>query len=134
MKCRQIDPSTGAIVWFGKSISSLKASKFTIASYNLHVGGNRKLDNYAEGRDAVICSLMQRLSVIKNELWYAYSYGIPLIDNVKSKAIMDTSVADIILKTEGVLNIDAFESEQVGHDYSCYFIATTKYGKVELGI
>ena len=134
MKCRQIDPTTGAIVWFGKSISSLKASKFTIASYSLKVGGNRRIDNYVEDRAAIICSLIQRLSVIKNELWFAYNYGIPLTDKVKNKAIMDASVADIILKTNDVLSIDAFESEQIGHDYSCYFIATTKYGKIEIGM
>lgn len=122
MRCRRIDKDTGNIVWFG-----MKAK-------NVPQNSNDKHDNYANELEGVIDSLIQRLSVIKNELWYDYDTGIPLIDKVKSKATIDAYVAETVLSHPDVLAIEGFASEMVKSKYSCFFIARTVYGKAEVSL
>lgn len=91
-------------------------------------------ENYVDGQEAIRCSIIQKLSVIKEELWYDRQFGIPLIDKVTNKSIIDSYIARIILESEGVINIEGFESEIVNHNYECYFVINTKYGQLELSI
>lgn len=100
----------------------------------LFVDENDKHANYSYKKEAVKDSLTQRLSVIKNELWYDYQYGLPLTDKVRNKAIMDAYVIKIILAHPDVLDIEGFESIQEKNNYSCYFIVNTIYGQIELGM
>lgn len=93
-----------------------------------------KHDNYASEKEAVRDSLMQRLSVIKNELWYDFNYGVPLVDRVRDKAIIDAYLIREISRHPDVNMIKGFESEVVKHEYSCFFVIDTVYGEVKLGI
>lgn len=83
---------------------------------------NNKLvaENYSEEQKAIRDSLIQRLSIIKGELWYKASYGLPLMEKIKSKGIYDTVVINIITSTPGVVNIVSFVSniEKVPFDNS----------------
>lgn len=149
MKCRRINPENGMIVWFGvKDIEkkdALLVSENTIAGENTIISDgisiksifqneNDKHDNYATESEGVVNSLRERLSVLKNELWYDYENGMPLIDKIRSKAVIDAYIIQKILEHPDVINIDGFESEQIKHEYSCYMIINTIYGQVELGI
>ena len=129
MKCRRIKKQTNenTIVWFG--------------SYGLNGDGTAKFynpsdkhDNFADEQEGVRDSLTQRLSVIKNELWYNINYGLPLLEKIKYKAEIDTTVASIILTHENVLEITSFESSVIQHHYSAKFVVMTTFGELELSI
>ena len=145
MKCRRINPDNGMIVWFGvKEIKkdTTLTSNNTVASESAIVGKRKtifqsemnKHDNYATGTEGVENSLRQRLSVLKHELWYDYGNGMPITDKVRKKAIVDAYVIQTVLNHPDVIEIEGFESEQTGHQYSCYLIVNTVYGKIELGL
>lgn len=130
MKCRRINSENGMIVWFGvkdvvKTDDSIKTIFYN--KDNIH-------DNYASEAEGVANSLRQRLSVLKNELWYDYENGMPLFDKVRSKATIDAYIIQKVLKHPDVINIEDFESIQEQHDYSCYIIINTIYGQIELGM
>ena len=145
MRCRRITKD-GTIVWFGSTGTKQVLYDFGFtcgddkicgAPYKhlaLFVDENDKHANYSDKKEAVKDSLTQRLSVIKNELWYDYQYGLPLTDKVRNKAIMDAYVIKIILAHPDVLDIEGFESIQEKNNYSCYFIVNTIYGQIELGM
>ncbi|MDD7038929.1 MAG: hypothetical protein PUI63_06775 [Alistipes senegalensis] len=92
-----------------------------------------KLDSsFSEAQQSVVDSLTQRLSVIKTELWYDISYGLPLFDKVKNKIAMDGAVASIVTSHPDVISMSSFESAIVNRKYSCKFQAVTKYGNVQV--
>lgn len=113
MRCRKI--VDGNVVWFNK------------------VNKATKLDSsFSEAQQSVVDSLTQRLSVIKTELWYDISYGLPLFDKVKNKIAMDGAVASIVTSHPDVISMSSFESAIVNRKYSCKFQAVTKYGNVQV--
>lgn len=73
--------------------------------------------NYAEDTDAVVASLIQRLSIIKGELWYQVNYGLPLTDKQTSVNVFDLVIADIISSHPGVASLDKYTSKIVDHTY-----------------
>lgn len=93
---------------------------------------NNKHDNYASEKEAVRDSLIQRLSVIKNELWYDYNYGVPLTDQIRDKAIIDAWFIREISRHPDVDSIIGFESDVERDHYSCYFVVNTVYGNIEM--
>ena len=131
MKCRRMNPENGMVVWFGvKDVSKDEQGNVKPVFQD----SNDKHANYAEKAEAVANSLKQWLSVIKHELWYDYEYGMPLTDKIKSKAIIDAYIAEKIMQHPDVMGITDFESRQDGHFYTCYFIVSTIYGQIEVGI
>lgn len=66
--------------------------------------------SYAEYQEGVASSLIQRLSVIKGELWYQINYGLPLFDKIKSKGIYDSTIIGIITNHPDVTDIEEFNS------------------------
>lgn len=95
---------------------------------------NDKHDNYAKEQEGVATSLVQRLSVLKNELWYNINEGLPLIDKYRNKNILDSYVASTILKHPDVINISEFTSSLNKNSYSCKVVVNTIYGNVDLTI
>lgn len=143
MKCRRINPENGMVVWFGvkdvikRPIVEPNVDEAPDVEYeNVAVfqDSNDKHANYAEKAEAVANSLKQWLSVIKHELWYDYEYGMPITDKIKSKAIIDAYIVEKVMQHPDVMDITDFESRQDGHFYTCYFIVSTIYGQIEVGI
>lgn len=95
---------------------------------------NDKHDNYAKEQEGVATSLTQRLSVLKNELWYDYNYGVPLFDKVKSKAFIDSYLISTILKHPDVTQLIDFTSNVDKNSYSCTFKVKTKYGDLTVNL
>lgn len=113
MRCRKI--IDGNIVWFNK------------------VNKETKLESsFSEKQQSVVDSLTQRLSVIKSELWYNVTYGLPLFDKVKNKIAMDGAVVTIVNSHPDIISITSFESTVVNRKYSCKFQAITKFGNVQV--
>lgn len=131
MKCRRINPDNGMIVWFGVKDVIIQTDGSTKAVFQ---DETNKHANYATNVEGVTNSLRQRLSVLKNELWYDYNRGMPLPDKVRNKAIIDAYVIQTILEHPDVIDIEGFESEQERNMYSCYIVVNTIYGQVELGL
>ena len=104
-------------------------------SYGLNEDGTaKKADNYVKEADAIRTSLIQRLSIIKGELWYNVLFGQPLFDKNKTKVPFDSFVIDEIKKTSGVTDILSFESKVDKNIYYCKVLIQSQYGKIELNI
>lgn len=88
-----------------------------------------KAENYAKEQHGVACSLIQRLSVIKGELWYKSSYGLPLMDKIKNKGIYDSIIINIINSHPDVRRIEYFNSSVENHSYVFNFIVNTIYNE-----
>ena len=111
-----------------------KSIENSLVNVSIFYNPNNKHDNYAEGSDAVADSLTQRLSVLKYELWYDYMNGMPIVDKIKNKAILDAYVIKTILAHPDVIDIDAFESRQSKSEYNCYIVINSIYGNLELSL
>ena len=121
MKCRNLvrnSDGTYNIVWFG--------------SYGKDEN-NKKLsaENYVSQSEAVQMSLIQRLAVIKNELWYNINYGLPLFDKIRNKAIMDAAIIKIINEHEAVRTLINYTSsvDQATHIYYFSALINTVYNE-----
>lgn len=134
MKCRRFKTWTDEnniehrdIVWFG--------------SYGIHEDGTAKFynknnihDNYSEKQQAIIDCLTQKLSVIRNELWYKMSYGLPLFEKYKSKGVIDTYIMSVVLSQKNVKSFISFNSVLNKNNYSCQFTILSDYGNITLSI
>lgn len=131
MKCRRIKDEVidnvrhRTIVWFG---SYGRNDDGTAKFFNT----NDKHDNFAKEQQGVVDSLIQRLSVIKSELWYNVSYGLPLQSN--SKLAIDSEIVKIVSNHPDVMQIVDFTSAVNNHAYRCDLIVQTKYGIVDISI
>ena len=123
MRCRNI--VDGTIVWFGSiGLNDDGTAKFA----------NEDHTSYVDNTDGTVASLTERLSVIKNELWYDMRYGIPLIDKVSSKSEMDVFIIQIVSEHPDVVSVTNFESKMIQHNYSCNMTINTIYGDISLSI
>lgn len=95
---------------------------------------NAQHNNFSKEQYAVSDSLNQSLSVIKNELWYNYNFGIPLESQNKTKLNIDIFIIDTINSNSDVKNIIEFNSIVDKGHYSCDMIVDTVFGKVEMTI
>ena len=89
--------------------------------FNILAVSIKDTENYAEKQEGVSCGLIQRISVIKGELWWMINHGLPLLDKIRNKAIFDSVLINIILKHPDVKNIISLNSHVVNHEY--YFEA-----------
>lgn len=104
MKCRKVVKNGDHydIVWFG---STGKTEQNKTVFWN-----EETKQSYAETQEGLASSLIQRLSVIKGELWYKVNYGLPLFNKVKDKDIMDSVIIDIVLSHPDVKSIKTMRS------------------------
>jgi len=91
-------------------------------------------DSFVYQQEGVAADLTQRLSVLKNELWYQINYGLPLLDKIKSKAVIDASVLDIITSHPNVVRVSKFESQVLNRKYSCKATIESEFGPVQLNL
>lgn len=127
MRCRAMQENNGkkTIVWFGSYGIDENGKALRYDSSNT---------SYSTGKQAVVDSLTQRLSVIKGELWYSANYGLPLFEKTKSKIPFDTHISSIISSHPDVTNIVSFKSWVDEKIYKCQIVIDTVYGKVELSL
>lgn len=83
-------------------------------------------EDIAEGEDSLQYSIRQKLSVIKNELWYNYKFGIPLVDKIVNKAFIDAYIITTIKDINGVRTISNFVSQVEDKTYRCTFIVNNE--------
>lgn len=100
---------------------------YWLALYDSLMEDKNNHNSYSERQEGIKNSLIQRLSVIKNELWYNINYGLPLLDKIKNKAILDSVIINIINNHEEVKTIRKYKSFIVDHTYSFEVIIDTIY-------
>ena len=117
MKSRKLiknDNGIYNIVWFGSCGKDENNNKISA-------------ENYSEKQEGVRDDLIQRLTLIKGELWYRKSYGLPLLDKIKSKGIFDSIIIDIILSHPDVVRLLEYTSTLTDKTYSFDFKVQTIY-------
>lgn len=90
--------------------------------------------SFSSDRQGIIDRLTQKLSVMRRELWYDVNYGLPILDKVKSKHIVDSSVLSIIDSDSEVISISEFNSNVDNHQYKCNLVINSIYGEVNISI
>lgn len=112
-------------VGIGHASSNIKLS----VDLNLH--SKKAAPNYSEKQEGVKDALIPRLSVLKGELWYKISYGLPLMEKIKSKGIYDSIIIKYITDYPDVVNIEEFSStlDKDTHKYTFDCIINTIYGE-----
>lgn len=123
MRCRNI--VNGNVIWFGSKGKNPDGTA---------IFENDQHESYVDRSEGTAASLTERLSVLKGELWYNISYGIPLIDKIKTKAEMDIFVAKIVTEHPDVTAIMNFESTFTKHEYTCSMTINTRFGVIGLSI
>lgn len=129
MRCRHIE--NGEVVWFN-SLGLDKSQPVYDITGELIGYKSKKSENFSNEQQAVADSLTQRLSILKNELWYRMSYGLPLFDKIKSKVFMDSEITSIIMNHPDVLRIESFESHIIDKKYTYICQIVSKYGNITL--
>lgn len=119
-KCIKNNNGKYDIVWFGsRGIDPITGNKIPA-------------ENYSTEQEGVRDSLVQRLSVLKGELWYKMSYGLPLFDKIRDKGIYDAVVLNIVQSHPDVKTVVDFKSSiKENYQYSVSFILTTIYTEEE---
>lgn len=127
MRVRRIARVDGKniIVWFGSYGTNANGSAKFFNPSNIH-------DNFSENQDYTADLLTQKLSNIKNELWWNVTFGLPLIDKLTSRVEIDAEIGQIILAEESVIDILNFESSFIGHTYLAKIKILTKFGEINL--
>ena len=125
---RGVLTSPVAKIWVGSN--TYDEVHLYLYPYQLKISSN----NFLENQSGVATSLTQRLSIIKGELWYKVSHGLPLYDNVSKKIEMDAAVLKIVNEHPDVITVNNFNSSIIKHTYKCSMEIISKYGELELSI
>lgn len=120
MRCRQT-LNNGTIVWFGSSGKNPDGTAI-------------KNNSFVDEQEGVKSTLLQKLHVFKNELWYSYNFGLPLFSKVKSKTELDMYIFDIVYNTHDVITIEDFSSDVINGNYICNMVVITNFGKIDISI
>ena len=110
------------VIWFG---SSGKLPDVQI----INVG-----DSFDDNQNAVRDSLIQKLSVLKNELWFNYQFGMPIEQKERSKLAIDSYIITAVEGQEGYRSIKSFVSKVENKNYTCDMTIETIYGDIQLKI
>lgn len=89
-----------------------------------------KVNNYSDNQQGVTDDLIQRLSVLKKELWYNINYGLPLFEKINSKPLTDTAISSIIMEEPDVIQILSFKSQVINKKYYCSVEILSKFGNI----
>ena len=98
--------------------------------------GKDAQDSYSEDANAVVQYMIQHLSIMKNELWYDFQYGLPLLSKGVTKAMIDSEAISIIYSNPDVAELESFSSVisnvNGSMNYSASFSVITIYGKQQI--
>lgn len=123
MRCRKLVRNEDGfdVVWFNSA--GMNVSKRMIAD-----------ENFATEHQYVADDLTQKLLVLKNELWYAIQYGVPLLDKIKSKIKMDSFVASTIMSQPDVIKILKFNSSLNNGVYQVDVNILSSFGNINIEV
>lgn len=141
MRCRTMIEEDGKrnIVWFGsygknEDGTAKKAYVLDQSEDAPKPGVQQANSNFSSDLQAIADDLTQKLSVMRGELWHSMNFGLPLLDKVKNKTLIDTAVADLVLKQKEVNSILSFGSYVSNHIYSCKLTIQTTLGDIIISV
>lgn len=123
MRCRKLVRNEDGfdVVWFNSA--GMNVSKRMIAD-----------ENFATEQQYVADDLTQKMLVLKNELWYAIQYGVPLLDKIKSKIRMDSFVGTTIMTQPDVIKILKFNSTLTNGVYNVNVSILSSFGNINIEV
>ena len=89
------------------------------------------LDKFIYDGEALRQNIIARCSVIKGELPYNITLGIPLGGN---KEELDFAILDLILNTEGVQSAYIVDSKIINRQYVCELSIQSIFGNMQINI
>lgn len=120
-------------VYYPGTITNAEVT-FTSRKY-ASLKSDSQMKSFAEKQEGVMCSLTQRLNVIKGELWYNVNEGLPLFDKETTITSMDAYVIRTVMRHPDVINIISFTSSiENRHEYTCSLQIQTKYGILDMTV
>lgn len=129
------------VVWFGtigKQAMGFDNQAWDVAMWDEMPGEaiflREDRSSFSERQQSVVDSLTQRLSIIRGELWYAMSYGLPLFEKNRSKIEFDAFILKVISSHPDVDSIISFKSEVVSSNYTCEVKIQSKYGPISINL
>lgn len=129
------------VVWFGST--GRKQKGFDNAIWDSSIWDSEqgkavfyddKHTNFSEKQQSVVDGLTQRLSIVKGELWYAMSYGLPLFDRNRSKVEFDSFILKTITSHPDVDSVISFVSQVLNAHYTCNVKIQSKYGPIDINL
>lgn len=115
--------------------ATLILNEYSLSKKNTKIIENKEVDtSFADGKEGIVSSLTERLSVLQKELWYKPSYGQPITSITKSKFAMDSFIIEVINSHPDVKSIDFFSSKVENKKYYCDVIINTSYGNIEINM
>lgn len=128
MRCRKLNRSQSGksdVIWFG--------------SYGKNPDGTAKFvddhESYSSEKQYVADAIQQKLSIIQGELFFDMQHGLPLLDKVKDKILIDVAMSSIILKNEHVLAIEKLDSKFLPTgEYKAEVQISTEFGLIDIEI
>lgn len=90
----------------------------------------RGLSSYKRRQDAIIQNLQTKLKEWKFDCFFAQNSGVDYnnrLSKTNQKPLLDQEIKRIIVKTEGVLSLNSFDSNVVNRAYKATFNITTIY-------
>lgn len=125
------------LVWFGSYGKNQNGTAKFAGEVDLEkpygYEDNGKHENYSTLSEGVRDDLIQRLSIIKGELWYNTKLGIPLFNKIEKKGILDSYIINEVSNCPDVTNIVKFTSEvKNNRDYSCEILVNTIFGDISI--
>jgi hypothetical protein len=90
----------------------------------------RGLSSYKRKQDAIIQNLKTKLKEWKFDCFFAQNSGVDYnnrLSKTNQKSLLDQEIKRIIVSTEGVINLNSFESSVEVRDYRADFNVTTVY-------
>ena len=79
-------------------------------------------------------ALISNLSILKGELWYKSNYGLPLVDKIRIKSIMDAAVLNIINEQPEINSVIDFNSIIENRTYTLNFSLKSIYSDTPIAI
>lgn len=129
------------VVWFGtigKQAVGFDNQLWDVATWDDTPGEalflHEDRSSFSEKQQSVVDSLTQRLSIIRGELWYAMSYGLPLFEKNRSKLEFDAFIIKTITEHPDVDSIISFKSDVKGSNYACEVKIQSKYGPIVINL
>lgn len=125
------------VVWFGSTgivQKGFDSGIWDVSLWDADIGNaefyNEQHTSFSEKQRAVVDSLVQRLSIIRGELWYDIKYGLPLFEKTKSKIEFDSFILSTISKHPDVESIISFKSQILNSNYTCEVKIQSRFGQI----
>jgi len=113
-----------------EEVTYLESFKLNAEEYGIA----KKANNFSEKQSSVRDALIQKLSTFQRELWYAYSFGLPLFEKYRTKLLLDSFIIQTVNQQDDVISVENFNSYIENKTYKCNMIIQSTFGEIEINL